>query len=181
MKSRLAKRLKTGNYAGKYSFENPNAPPEPEFESLNDEQLSYAESLAQEYDRLQNKAQEYEKEQLKQIEAENPHQLRADMIRDPTPKGVYEMTLMGRKIDLSMLENYVLKKISPKSVITKMRYDNAKTYEEMKGYAKKQPIKINTTLILIIAGLMGLFAIGTLLFFLSPDLGSALRGLFGGV
>jgi len=136
--------------------------------------------LVQEYDRLQQRARMYEKE-LEAIERTNPHSLRKDIVTDPTPKGVYEVSIFGRPIDLSMLENYVVHKISPKTITTLMRYNNSKTMEEIKGYSKRPPIKIKSNLILMILGAVVLLGLG--LFFLTngPSMSDFFQGMFGGL
>jgi len=172
--NRLEKRLQTKNYKDKFIFDDTQE----EIEDTSLEEESH--SLIKDYEDMQKRARKAELEQIRRIEAENPHQLRAEMLNDPTPKGVYEMNIMGRKIDLSQLENYVLKKISPKPIVNKMRYDNAKTLDEIKGYGKKTKMKINVGMLLWILGMMGVFVIGTILFFMGPNLGQVFQSLFGG-
>jgi len=111
--SRLAKRLKKaqmGLPTGRFTPPPPPAqPPEmtpdqqDEYNKIYDD---YNQTLSDEYDRNQEKAQAYEK-QLQNAEKNNPHQLEGEMRADPTPKGIYEIDVQGRKIDLAMLEDYV--------------------------------------------------------------------------
>ena len=129
---------------------------------------------------LQQKAREYEKE-IKSIEKTNPHTLRREIVTDPTPKGVYEMQIFGRPIDLAMLENYVVHKISPKSIVTLMRYNNSKTMEEIKGYSKRPPIKIKGSIIWMIIGAGALLAIGIYFLTSGASMSDIMQGMFGGL
>ena len=139
----------------------------------------YNQSLSDEYDLNQEKARAYEKQQ-KAIEANNPHLLEAEMRASPSPKGLYTMNLFGRPIDLASLENYVLNKISPKTIVTKMRYDNSVMFEKMKGYEQKRRKPLPWTLILIILGAVGIVGTTAILAMSGVDIGNALAGFFGG-
>jgi len=105
----------------------------------------------------------------------NPHKLFRDIIRRPSPKGTYEMTIMGRPIDLSMLENYMVFKISPKTITTLMRYNDAKTLSEL-GFAKRKPLKLNWGLIMILIIIVVVF--GLLLAITKGDIVGFFRGMF---
>ena len=190
--SRLAKRLR--GYQGSNPFKQDYNQPEDEYEdaefygddesygledSMNQQALEQS-VLAQEYDRLQQKAIKYEKE-LEAVEKTNPHTLYKEVVTDPTPKGIYEMRVFGRPIDLASLEHYVIHKISPKSVTTLMKYNNSKTMEEIKGYSKRPPIRIKGGLIWIILGAVGLLILGIVVLTYGQNMSEVLKGMFGGM
>lgn len=184
--SRLAKRLK--------NYQQDNLPPidTNEYqEGFSEDQNPYEDyqntqeyqpniSLTQEYNRLQQRTKAYEKE-IQSIEKTNPHTLRREIVTDPTPKGIYEMKIFGRPVDLSMLENYVVHKISPKSIVTLMRYNNSKTLEEIKGYSKRPQIKIKGSIIWMIIGAGALLAIGVYFLTSGASISDMMQGLFGGI
>ena len=105
----------------------------------------------------------------------NPHKLFRDIIRRPSPKGAYQMTIMGRPIDLSMLENYMVFKISPKTITTLMRYNDAKTLSEL-GFAKRKPLKINWGLLLTI--FIIIIVVAMLLIVTKGDITGFFKGMF---
>jgi len=137
-------------------------------------------SLSQEYDLMQQRAREYERD-MRAIEKTNPYTLRKEIVTDPTPKGVYEMTIFGRPVDLSMLENYVVHKISPKTIVTLLRYSNSKTMEEIKGYSKRPPMKIKGSIIWMIIGAGALLAVGIYFLTSGASLSDMMQGMFGGL
>lgn len=79
---------------------------------------------------------ELESERKAQEET-NPHKMYTDIIAKPTLKGVFPITVMGRPVDLSKLENYVVFKMSPKSTVTTLRYNEVRSYEDVQGYGRK--------------------------------------------
>ena len=181
--SRLAKRLR--GYQPNYpQTQNTNQTEEYAIDENpyedNQQQVDYQASLSQEYDLLQQRARQYERE-INSIEKTNPHTLRKEIVTDPTPKGVYEMVIFGRPVDLSMLENYVVHKISPKSIVTLMRYNNSKTMEEIKGYSKRPPVKIKGSIIWMIIGAGALLAIGLYFLTSGASLSDIMQNMFGGL
>ena len=132
--------------------------------------------LVQEYDRLQQRAKEYQRE-IAAIEANNPHTLHKDVILKPTSKGKLPVTVMGRPVDLAMLENYVIHKISPKTITTLMRYNDVKAIEDVKGYSKRPPLKLKGSLIWIILGAIAILIVGYIL--MSTDVTSMMKNIFG--
>ena len=114
------------------------APPITSDEAIETTQdMGVPEDLAGQYDRLQKQSKiEEDKEQLA-IEATNPHSLYNDVVTNPAPKKYYEMTIMGRPIDLSKLEKYMIFRLSPKSTITTLRYNEVKAYEDAQAYGKQ--------------------------------------------
>lgn len=67
-----------------------------------------------------------------------PVKLATEIENDPTSKGVLEINVGGRPIDLHQLENYMVWKTSPFVMKTLMRYHNAKTMEEIKSYSSRR-------------------------------------------
>lgn len=139
-------------------------------------QLQPQSPLVQEYDRLQQKAKEYQRE-IAAIEAGNPHTLHKDVILKPSPKGKLPVTVMGRPVDLAMLENYVIHKISPKTITTLMRYNDVKAIEDVKGYSKRPPIKLKGSLIWVIIGAIAIIVVGYVL--MTTDVTTMMKGMFG--
>ncbi|MHA1865404.1 MAG: hypothetical protein ACTSWZ_02765 [Candidatus Heimdallarchaeaceae archaeon] len=115
------------------------------------------------------------KETIEATSKINPHKLFRDIIRNPSPKGTYQMTIMGRPIDLSALENYMVFKISPKTITTLMRYNDAKTLAEL-GFGKRTRIRINWGLIMILIIIVAV--VGLLLVVTKGDIAGFFRGLF---
>ena len=129
--------------------------------------------IVEEYDEQTEKRDDEVKETIEADSKINPHKLFRDIVRRPTPKGAYEMMIMGRPIDLSALENYMVFKISPKTITTLMRYNDAKTLSEM-GFAKRKPLKINWGWIIILAIILG---VGVIMLLYGGDIINMFRGL----
>jgi len=153
----------------------------PNYEPVNEypveqqpQQMSSA--LAQEYDRLQKKAQDYQKE-LVAIEKTNPHTLYREVVTAPSTKGKHPIRIMGRPVDLAKLENYLVYKISPKTVTTLMKYNDARAIEEIKGYSKHRPVKFKSGIIWIIIGAIVILVMGYIL--MSTDMTVIFRNMFG--
>jgi len=137
-------------------------------------------ALVQQYNELQKKVTEYEKE-MKAIEATNPHTLFKEVVNQPTPKGTYKVRLFGRPVDLASLENYLIYKISPKTVTTLMRYNDARSIEDVKGYSKRPRLKFKGGIIWIILGAIGLLVLGMILLTQGPAMTEMMKGMFGGL
>jgi len=136
-------------------------------------------SLAREYDKLQQRVQQKYQEKLDLVESTNPHTLYKDIITKPSPKGKHPMTIMGRPLDLAKLENYLVYKISPKTITTLIRYGDARAIEDIKGYSKRTGIKFKGGIIWIILGALVIMILGYFLF--TTDMTSLMGGLFGGI
>jgi len=142
---------------------------------------AYQNMLAKEYEKNQKLAQEEYNKQQKMAEATNPHQLYTDIVTNPSPPDQYKMRIMGRPIDVNSLEQYLIFKISPRTITTLMRYNDAKSIEEIKGYTRGPNIKASKglgLLILIIIGAFMMIAVGYL--FLNGTIPNLLRGIMGG-
>lgn len=134
--------------------------------------------LIQEYDLLQRKAQDYKRE-VQATEATNPHTLYKEIVTNHSPKHKYEVTLMGRPIDMSLLENYLIYKVSPKTTVTLMKFNEGKILEEIKGFSKRKPIKIKGGAIMIIIGAIILLVIGLVILTQGSNMSSMFQGMFG--
>ena len=135
--------------------------------------------LAREYDELQQRVQQRHRERVELVESTNPHTLYKDIVTNPSPKGKHPMTIMGRPLDLAKLENYLVYKISPKTITTLIRYGDARAIEDIKGYSKRSKIKFKGGMIWIILGAIIILILGYLLF--TTDMTSLMGGLFGGI
>jgi len=189
--SRLMKRLKgfqrspyqQSNLPNNEYFEDDEYFPEYETEEAGGYPSEYQQQiqseLAQQYDALQKKITEYERE-MKAIEVSNPHSLFKDIVNQPTPKGTYKVRVFGRPVDLASLENYLIYKISPKTVTTLMRYNDARSIEDVKGYSKRPRIRLGKSgLIWIILGAAVLLILGLIFLSSGPNMTEMMRGMFG--
>lgn len=97
-------------------------------------------------------------------EQEGPLSILDDIKNHPSPKGTFPVMIGGRPVDLHALEDYVVK-ISPHALSTLLRYRNARTIEEIKGYGKfgaGMKLKAGTLLLLLLAiggGVLGIIMI----------------------
>jgi hypothetical protein len=123
--------------------------------------------------------QDYTKRQ-REVEEErfqnNPMAILDEIKKAPSPKGTHPIIIGGRPIDLHMLEDYVIR-TSPYSLKTIMRYHNARTIEEIKGYAKGFGGKgINGRTILLIMLAIGMAVIGIMVIFFMPQIMEFFQG-----
>ena len=149
-------------------------------QTLQDQAQETQNALVQQYNETQRRAMEYDKE-IATIEKTNPHTLYKDVVTKPSDKGAYPMTIMGRPVDLSALENYLVFKISPKTITTMMRFNNSKTMEDIKGYSKRPPMKMKGGILLIIIGAAALLIVGMIILMYGGELGTMLGDMFGGM
>jgi len=146
-----------------------------EFEDTMNQEEPDKSVVAMEFDERQRRAiEEYERER-KAYEETNPHKLKSEIISNPAPPHSHEMLIMGRPVDVNMLERYLVFDVSPKSNITMMRYSDAKTAYDMFGFMKRKPVKFNKTLIWLLLGAGIALVVGIL--FLTQ--GPSLTGMFG--
>ena len=102
-----------------------------------------------------------------------------DMIKErPSDKGTFQMSIGGRPVDLHVLEDYITK-ISPFALRTILRYHNAKTIEEMKGYSRGRPMKMNMGTIMLIMLAIGMGVLGLIVMFYMPEIMNMFQGGFG--
>lgn len=100
---------------------------------------------------------------------ESPLSIYDEIKAKPIPKGHLPVMIGGRPLDLHALEDYVVK-ISPFSLKTVLRYHNARTIEEIKGYSKGTNIKLNAGMIIFIIFAIGLAIVGIIIVFYLPEL-----------
>lgn len=93
--------------------------------------------LAEEYDKIQSSVQDEIRKEQVAINATNPHVFYTDIINNPSPAKSFPMRIMGRPIDLAALENYVVFKVSPRAIVTSMRYNDVRTTEDTLNYSKR--------------------------------------------
>ena len=103
-----------------------------------------------------------------QIE-EGPLSILEEISDAPSPKGTFPVMIGGRPIDLHMLEEYVVK-ISPHSLSTLLRYRNARTIEEIKGYGKGMNVKFNGKTLVMILIAVGMAVLGLIFMLFMPDI-----------
>ena len=118
-----------------------------------------------------------EEPEEEQEQIDSSYDMYNNIIARPVPKGSKAIELCGRPIDFSMLEDYVVHKLSPKQMTAHMRFSRSKTIEEIKGYSKKHPIKFSGKIIWIII-LLVIMLIGGFII-MTTDIGGALQGMFG--
>lgn len=88
----------------------------------------------------------------------------------PTPKGTYKTMISGVPVDLHALESYI-PKISPYGLKTLMRYHNARTIEEIRGYTRfGSGKKLNMSTIIIIMVMIGMAILGICIIFFLPNI-----------
>ena len=170
--SRLKRRLERqrGN--------EPQSPTKENAEVQYQQELPPQSPLVQEYEELQQKAEDYDKE-LQAIDATNPHSLYKEIVTNPSPKNKFLVRIMGRPIDLAKLENYVVHKISPKTITTLMRYNDVRSIEDIKGYSKVRPLRMKSGIIWIIIGMAVILIAGYIL--MTTDITGLMSGMFGGI
>jgi len=113
------------------------------------------------------------------MEQNSPYHTYRDIQLNPSPKGSYPITIMGRPLDLGMLENYVVYKISPRTITTLLRYNEAKNLEEMRNMSRKPMFKAGKGILWIIIGAIAVIFLGFL--FLTTDMSGMMQGFMGGM
>ena len=162
-------------------FIDKTAPEMPE-EQYGPDNQEFRDELVKQYDTLQRETQKDYNRQVKAIEATNPHTLYTNVVAKPSPKGYHEIRIMGRPVDVNALEQYLVFKISPRTITTLMRYNDSKTIEESRGYAKRPQMRAGKGLgliLLIAIGAMLMIGVGYL--FLNGTIPAMMQGLMGGI
>lgn len=93
------------------------------------------------YEETQRQAQQEFDEEKAAIDATNPHTMFKDVVAKPTKRGIYPLTIMGRPIDLSKLENYLVFKVSPRTTVTLLRYNDMKANQDAINYGRQTMMK----------------------------------------
>lgn len=140
---------------------------------------TYQSPAVHEYDTVQRQAMDEYKKEVDAIEKTNPHTLYKDIITNPSTKGKYEMNLIGRPVDVNALENYLIFKISPRTITTLMRYNDSKTFEEVRGYTKRKHVKFDFKILFTIIMLIIMIVVGVMFFFGSGNVTELFTGMFG--
>jgi len=113
-------------------------------------------------------------------ETKSPVKLAVEIEKHPTPKGVLELKIGGRPIDLHQIEDYMVWKINPYNMKTLMRYHNAKTMEEIKSYSRRRSgggMPLRTIMLIML--MIGMAVIGLIIVMFMPQIMQFFRG-FGG-
>jgi len=104
-----------------------------------------------------------------------PYTLNREMITNPVQPGIFpiktgevkdkdnKVIKEGHTLDFSDMEKYSIFYESPRQMRTYMRYQKARTIEDIKGFGKRTPIKFNWKLILIIFGVFIMMILGFLI------------------
>ena len=144
---------------------------------------AFVPELSREYDYNQRVAQDNYQAQSDASDITNPHKMYKEIIKNPSPRGSYPIRVMGRPIDVNALEQYLIFKISPRTITTLMRYNDAKSIEEIKGYTKRftgKGRKSGLGMILLISiGAIGMILVGYL--FLNGTIPNLLQSFMGGM
>jgi hypothetical protein len=142
--------------------------------------------LVRQYEVTQERAQHEVDLEQQAIEATNPHTMFKDIVTKPTKRGIYPLTIMGRPIDLSKLENYMVFKVSPRTTTTLLRYNDVKAIEEAQNYGRRNLVgggkKKSRFMIWILIIAVIIIAIVGILFLTQGDKITAFfSGLMGGM
>jgi len=163
-------------------FIDKTAPVLPPEEQYGPDSQEFKNELVRQYDDLQRETEKDYNKQVKAIDATNPHTLYTNVVANPTPKGYHEIRIMGRPIDVNALEQYLVFKISPRTITTLMRYNDSKSIEEARGYSKRPQMRAGKGLgliLLISIGAMIMIGIGYL--FMNGTIPDMMHGIMGGL
>ena len=178
---RLDKRIK--NYSERAQnirqddMENYEAVPQPE-EYYEEPQEEYYEGQQEEPQQYIRQNVNPFREQQQYMVEEGPLSIIEEIKRLPTPKGTYKTMISGVPVDLHALEEYI-PKISPYGLKTLMRYHNARTIEEIRGYTRfGSGKKINMGTIIIIMVMVGMAVLGVCILLFMPSILEMFQGGF---
>jgi len=110
-------------------------------------------------------------------ETKSPVKLAIEIEKKPTPKGVLELKIGGRPIDLHQIEDYMVWKINPYNMKTLMRYHNAKTMEEIKSYSRRRSgggMPLRTIMLIML--MIGMSVVGLIMVMFMPQIMQFFRG-----
>ena len=110
-------------------------------------------------------------------ETKSPVKLAIEIEKKPTPKGVLELKIGGRPIDLHQIEDYMVWKINPYNMKTLMRYHNAKTMEEIKSYSRRRSgggMPLRTIMLILL--LVGVSVAGFVMLMFMPQIMQFFKG-----
>jgi len=150
-----------------------------------DAQEQYRSELVKEYDETQQAARIHEEKEIRAQTETNPHEKYVDVVSERSPKGKFNMTLIGRPIDVFKLEDYLIFNISPLTNITLMRYNEVKAWEEAQGYGRKgigfKKRKGGGFIIMMIVIIVIMLALGIVFLMYGPQILGMMTGMFGGM
>jgi len=149
--------------------------PQPE-EYYEEPQEEYYEEPAEQEVRQHINPYRQQQPQGPQYVEEGPLSILDEIKALPTPKGTYKTMISGIPVDLHALESYI-PKISPYGLKTLMRYHNARTIEEIRGYTKfGSGKKLNMSTLIIIIVMIGMALLGIFMLMFMPQILEMLQG-----
>ena len=119
---------------------------------------------------LLQKEHNYDEQESAFGESRDPTAFAKEIEKDQTPPGLGVIRIGGRPIDLHMLEDYMVWKISPYQLRTVLRYRNARVMEEIKNYSSLPVMRIKGSSILWILLAVGLGIVGFIIVTMMPQL-----------
>jgi len=140
--------------------------------------------LVQQYEETQKQAQQEFDEEKAAIAATNPHTMFKDIVTHPTKRGIYPLTICGRPIDLSKLENYMVFKVSPRTTTTLLRYNDMKANEEALAYGHNrmmQPKSKKKFMWILIIAVIIIIALGLIFLTQGDKIMQMFSGFLGGM
>ena len=163
-----------------------SAPPQ-----MSHEEMQY---YMQEEERLRQLSELQKREEIRREVQEEQSEIRTDdteisykdvpiqraisIKKNPTPKGYFETVIGGVPIDLHSLEEYIVS-VSPFSIQTIMKYNEAEMIEDIKNYSKgtgRKPMDFKIIFFIILAVGMGLLGLFVMMFM--PDIMASFQGGF---
>lgn len=95
----------------------------------------------------------------------------------PSRKGTHPTIIGGIPVDLHSLEDYIIR-ISPYNIKTLMRYHNARTLEEIKGFGRPG-MKMNSKSLILLILAIGMAVLGIFFIFFMPKIMAGFQGGMG--
>jgi len=95
-----------------------------------------------------------------------PIQRAISIKKDPSPKGYFETVIGGVPVDLHSLEEYIVS-VSPFSIQTIMKYNEAEMIEDIKNYSKgtgRKPFDMKIIFLILLAVGMGILGVIVMLY-----------------
>lgn len=167
-------------------YQQPQSPPQ-QYGYEQPQQQELTPELIQEIQRMQMEEQLRQQQMQQGIsvqpvpevkDGDNPLSILDEIKAQPSSKGTYPMLIGGRPVDLHVLEDYITK-ISPFALKTILRYHNARTIEELKGYSGRGSLKLKGGTIILILVAIGLAVGGIIMLLYMPDIMSYFKGGIG--
>jgi len=138
-----------------------------DYDEIYAEELPYYEPVPEQ--QYQQPQEEYYQPEEQPMDT-SPLSILEEIQKIPSPKGTFPLLIGGKPVDLHAIEDYVVR-ISPFNIKTILRYHNARTIEEVKGYGRfGGSLKVNSKTILIILFAVGMAVLGILFIFFMPQI-----------